>query len=86
LHEPDPLLCTVSWQARDFRNDFQGREACQRDADRFCGGVQPDNGRIHGCLQAHLSDLRQAAGPFKAAADNASVWGNRVSAAQAMFA
>ena len=41
----------------------EGREAmraCRGDAQKFCSGVKPGEGRIVECLKSHQSDLSQA--------------------------
>jgi hypothetical protein len=31
--------------------------ACENDIKRFCGNVQPGEGRIKACMEAHLHEL-----------------------------
>ena len=35
-------------------------EACKPDAERFCKGVQPGQGRVLSCLKSHEADLAPA--------------------------
>jgi hypothetical protein len=34
-------------------------EACKPDIARFCGNVQPGEGRIKACMKAHLPELSE---------------------------
>ena len=36
------------------------KEACQSDADKFCKGIQPGDGRFAACLKSHESELAPA--------------------------
>ena len=36
------------------------KEACQPDADKFCKGIQPGDGRIAACLKSHEGELAPA--------------------------
>lgn len=36
---------------------FTGLEACRQDIEKWCGGVQPGEGRIGKCLYRHLPEL-----------------------------
>jgi hypothetical protein len=38
----------------------EARTSCQADVEKFCGGVQPGEGRIIACLKQHQSDLSPA--------------------------
>jgi len=35
------------------------QQSCRADAQKFCAGVQPGQGRIAGCLKSHQGDLSQ---------------------------
>jgi hypothetical protein len=68
---PERMTCMrehkdqVSPECRDFfmkmrEHRGEGREAkaaCQPDVEKFCGGVQPGEGRVIACLQQHQADL-----------------------------
>jgi Cysteine rich repeat len=36
------------------------REECKADADKFCQGIRPGQGRILACLKSHQSELAPA--------------------------
>jgi hypothetical protein len=36
------------------------RAACTADAKKFCNNVSPGQGRLRGCMQAHLKELSPA--------------------------
>jgi hypothetical protein len=36
------------------------KEACQSDAEKFCKGIKPGEGRIAACLMAHERELAPA--------------------------
>jgi hypothetical protein len=35
-------------------------DACKPDAEKFCKGIRPGQGRILACLKSHQSDLAPA--------------------------
>lgn len=38
----------------------QGNHPCKADAQKFCAGVQPGQGRIIACLKQHAAELSPA--------------------------
>lgn len=57
--------CRESLRARAERAE-RVREECKPDAEKFCKGVAPGDGRIRSCLRARQSELNPAcAAEFK---------------------
>ncbi|GBF94315.1 hypothetical protein Rsub_06937 [Raphidocelis subcapitata] len=47
-------------EVTDFRNDVILAEACRGDVDKYCGQVEPGEGRVHACLRHQMNFLSPA--------------------------
>lgn len=44
-------------EVNDFRIDMALAEACREDVGKYCGQVEPGDGRVHKCLRDNMSKL-----------------------------
>jgi hypothetical protein len=59
-HETDlSLPCKEKLAAGDAKME-KIKQACQPDAEKFCKGIKPGDGRIAACLKSHESELAPA--------------------------
>ncbi|MGB8294948.1 MAG: cysteine rich repeat-containing protein [Polyangia bacterium] len=59
-HESDlSPACKEKLAAGEAKREMV-KEACQSDAEKFCKGIRPGEGRIAACLKAHESELTPA--------------------------